>query len=309
MRAPDYATASIAQGSASFAAAARLLPAAVRGDVMRLYAWCRLCDDVIDDQERGHVASFADGTSTAARLTRLREKTAAALAGVATGEAEFDGFGEVARRHGITARLADDHLDGFAADVAGTHYATLDDLIFYCYGVAGSVGVMMALILGVSPHDADTIDRAADLGLAFQMTNIARDVVADAQIGRLYLPGEWLAAEGIAATPAAILDAANAEGVFAATARLVNAAEPYYRSASVGVSRLPPRTALAIAAAQRIYRAIGLRRVAVGPAGLASRVGTTRGEKLALMAKAALAARRRTPAVDRAGLWVRPPRP
>ncbi|GAB5375128.1 MAG: hypothetical protein AcusKO_15900 [Acuticoccus sp.] len=201
--------------------------------------------------------------------------------------------------------------DGFAMDVAGTRYRSLADLCAYCYGVAGAVGVMMALILGVPRADADTLDRAADLGLAFQMTNIARDVVADAAIGRIYLPTDWLAAEGIAADPAVLGDPANAAPVFRVAARLVAAAEPYYRSARVGTDRLPPRTAWGIMAAQRIYRAIGTRRVAAGPPGLATRVGTSRAEKAALIAGAGFAAVSRRPAaaVGREGLWQRPPRP
>jgi len=300
---------SIEKGSQSFAAAARLFPPDTRDDVARLYAWCRHADDVIDGQDHGHgERPVAD---PAAALATLREKTAAALAGAPTGEAVFDGFGHVARTHGISPPLANDLLDGFARDVAGETYPTLDALAAYAYGVAGSVGVMMALVLGVAPGDRDTLDRASDLGLAFQMTNIARDVVADANAGRVYLPADWLAAEGLAPDPAGIADPANAAGVFRVAARLIEAAEPYYRSAEVGMSRLPLRAAWAIAAAARVYRAIGTRRLAAGPAGLATRASTSRRTKAALVAAGGLAALRRSKvrAVDRTGLWTRPPRP
>lgn len=303
-----YARESIARGSKSFAAASRLLPADVRDDVVRLYAWCRAADDLIDGQVLGHGESVVE--DPAGCLAYLRAATDDALAGRPTGEAAFDGFGAVARRHGISPALAHDLLDGFAMDVDGRLYATEDELAAYCYGVAGAVGVMMALVIGVAPDEDDTLDRACDLGLAFQMTNIARDVVADARTGRVYLPTRWLAEAGVAPTAEAVADPANAEAVFRVTARLVRAADRYYGSARVGIARLPFRAAWAIASASAVYRAIGTRRRSAGPAGLARRVGTGPTSKAGLIAKAAviagLPAPRRT---ARDGLWTRPARP
>ncbi|MEM8663801.1 MAG: phytoene/squalene synthase family protein [Pseudomonadota bacterium] len=295
-------------GSQSFAAAAKLLPANVRDDVVRLYAWCRHCDDVIDGQVLGHGERVVPDPARA--LERLTERTNAALAGTLSGDPVFDGFGIVAREHGITSPLAHDLLGGFAEDVAEARYETFDDLCRYCYGVAGAVGVMMALVLDVPPGDTDTLDRACDLGLAFQMTNIARDVVADARIGRVYLPAKWLIEAGVDPTPQAVGDTRNKERVFAATVRLVEAAEPYYASAEVGVARLPFRTAWAIAAAGRVYRAIGRRRRASGAGGLAVRARTTATHKALLIARAGLtAATRRDRKTPRDSLWQRPPRP
>lgn len=304
-----YARESIAKGSRSFAAASRLLPPAVRDDVARLYAWCRHADDLIDGQVLGHGERAVPDPDV--RLARLRALTDAALAGERTGEPVFDGFGEVAARHGITRPLAHDLLDGFAMDVEGRRYATEDDLAAYCYGVAGAVGVMMALVIGVSARDADTLDRACDLGLAFQMTNIARDVVADARTGRVYLPTEWLAAEDVEPIPAAVADPANAAAVWRATDRLVSAADRYYASARVGIARLPFRTAWAIASASAVYRAIGTRRRTAGPEGLAARVSTSGALKARLIASSAVAAARpwNGAAAARDGLWTRPARP
>ncbi|MEM6849566.1 MAG: phytoene/squalene synthase family protein, partial [Pseudomonadota bacterium] len=269
-----YAHESIASGSKSFAAASRLLPPAVRDDVARLYAWCRYCDDVIDGQVLGHGERQVN--DPAGKLATLRSRTADALAGRADGAGDgastvFEGFGVVARRHGITAPLAHDLLDGFAMDVNGERYATIHDLAAYCYGVAGAVGVMMALVVGVRPDDADTLDRACDLGLAFQMTNIARDVVADARTGRVYLPEDWLQDAGSDAVPAKVADPSNAGKVWQVADRLVAAADAYYQSAEVGIARLPFRTAWAVASAGAVYRAIGLERRRAGPSGLAVR--------------------------------------
>ncbi|MEM9222252.1 MAG: phytoene/squalene synthase family protein [Pseudomonadota bacterium] len=305
-----YARAAIANGSRSFAAASRLLPGAVRDDVARLYAWCRHCDDVIDGQVLGHgERQVEDG---AGKLAELRSLTEAALTGTPTGQPVFDGFGDVCATHGITPRLAGDLLDGFALDVEGARYDTFDDLCRYCYGVAGAVGVMMGLVIGVPRDETCTLDRACDLGLAFQMTNIARDVVADAKAGRVYLPAQWLEEVEVEATPSALLSAENQDAVWRVSARLVETAEAYYLSANVGVARLPFRTAWAIASAGKIYRAIGSRRRAAGPERLGERVATNSGQKIVILATSALSAARRDgrgAAPSRTGLWQRPPRP
>lgn len=303
-----YAKASIAEGSKSFAAASRLLPADLRDDVARLYAWCRHADDVIDGQVLGHAETVVE--DPAACLASLIAQTDAALAGTRTGDPVFDGFGDVAHRRGIAPALAHDHLSGFAMDVDGTTYATLDDLTAYCYGVAGSVGVMMALTIGVSPHDEDTLDRACDLGLAFQMTNIARDVAADARIGRVYLPQDMLRTKGLDGSAASIIDPANAEAVFQVVTALLDQADVYYRSAEVGVRRLPFRVAWAIASARSVYRAIGARRRAAGAAGLGARVTTSAVHKARLVAVSLplRPARKGAPLVEtpRGPLWQRP---
>ena len=305
-----YAKASIANGSQSFAAASRLLPSGVREDVARLYAWCRYADDLIDGQDHGHGAAAVDDAD--ARLAELRERTDAALAGKMTGDPIFDGFGQVAARRGITKPLAHDLLDGFQMDVTARHYETVDDLCEYCYGVAGAVGVMMGLTIGVDADDADTLDRACDLGLAFQMTNIARDNVADATVGRVYLPAAWLAEEGLPSCATAIADPDNAAAVHRVVTRLVAEADAYYASASVGVRRLPFRVAWAIASAGGVYRAIGKRRVTWGAVRIAERARTTKAEKLGLIARASLTAARtseRGLPLARYGLWQRPSRP
>src|SRR5207253_1896263 len=157
----------IAVGSKSFAAAARLFDADVRRSVLMLYAWCRHCDDTIDGQELGFNTHQVD--DAAGQLARLAELTRRAYAGEPMHDPAFAAFQEVALRHAIDPRFAFDHLAGFAMDVDEAHYETIDDLLRYCYHVAGVVGLMMASIMGV--HDAATLDHACDLGLAFQLTN------------------------------------------------------------------------------------------------------------------------------------------
>ena len=196
-------------------------------------------------------------------------------------------------------------MQGFRMDVEGRVYRTLEDTLLYAYHVAGVVGVMMAQVMGV--RDIATLRRASDLGLALQLTNIARDVIEDAKGGRVYLPAEWLGTA--AGNPAAVADPAARAVVFAATERLLAEAEPYYASARWGLKALGFRSAWAVAAAHGVYRQIGLRVRAAGPAGMDRRATTGAATKLALVLRGGLVAARAVSLdswrhePDRSALW------
>ena len=296
------------EGSKSFAAAARLLPKEVRVSAYLLYAWCRRCDDVIDGQEFGRDVR-EDPRSPQERLAWLRQETARALAGEAVEEPVFRALGLVAQRHDLSPALPFDLIEGFAMDVAARRYDTLEDILSYCYHVAGVVGVMMAHVMGA--RDEDTLNRAADLGIAFQLTNIARDVVADAQIGRVYLPMTWLAQDGL--SPQSLADPRQRAALARVVARLLDVAEPFYASARVGVDRLDPRSAWGIATALRVYRDIGIKVRRRGQSAWDGRISTSRKRKLYRAAgglkdvvRRALPWPRSGLLLDRRGLWTRP---
>ena len=256
-RVVEYSRDLIEKGSKSFAGAARLFDGDTRASAYMLYAWCRHADDEIDGQELGHAPACGSPAATDEphmRLARLRRRTERALAGEAE-EPVYEALARVVSKHGIPPRHPLELIEGFAMDVEGRRYDTLEDTCSYCYHVAGVVGVMMAMIMGV--RDRETLNRACDLGIAFQLTNIARDVVPDAEAGRLYLPADWLAEAGIPATPRDVADPANRAAVFKVAERLLNEAERYYVSARHGLPALPIRAAWAIAAARRVYRDIG----------------------------------------------------
>jgi phytoene synthase len=249
----------IRKGSRSFAAAAMLFDPATRASAYLLYAWCRHCDDEIDGQDLGHApapgAAQADQSpaARAARLEDLRRQTLSALAGEPQSHEVFIAFQRVAREHRIPARHALELLAGFEMDVNERRYGTLDETLLYCYRVAGVVGVMMACVMGV--RDRAVLLRAADLGIAFQLTNIARDVVDDARNDRCYLPADWLREAGIRV--AELADPARRPAVAAVVRRLLDEADRYYASATEGLRSLPFRSAWAIATALGVYRDIG----------------------------------------------------
>jgi len=270
----------IQKGSRSFAAAAALFDAQTRADAEMLYAWCRYCDDVVDGQDLGHGMTVLDPAEAQRRLESLYAKTRAALAGQPVSDPEFAAFQKVAQRRQIPERYAIDLIDGFAMDVAARRYGTIEDTLDYCYHVAGVVGVMMALVMGVKPDDLATLRRAQDLGLAFQLTNISRDVVEDAQNDRVYLPSAWLAEAGLKDDPATVRDPVNRAAVFRVTARLLERAEPYYASAVAGLPSLPFRCAWAIGAARGVYRQIGVEVGKLGPKAWDERVSTSTAQKV-----------------------------
>lgn len=297
--------AAIAQGSQSFAAAARLFDKATRDDAVMLYAWCRHCDDVVDGQTLGHDQATDFRLGQQARLETLRRQTASALAGEPTSDPTFEALRRVVERHQIPPRHPQELLAGFEMDVAERHYATIEDTLDYCYHVAGVVGVMMAMIMGA--RDAKVLDRASDLGLAFQLTNIARDVIDDARVGRVYVPDDILARHGLSRIDAD--DPGQRPALHAAALELLELAERYYASAYLGMAALPARSAWAIAAARRVYRAIGSKLRAGGPKAWNARVSTTSLEKAGLLALSlgdVAVTRIVKPVVTREGLWQRP---
>ena len=292
----------IARGSQSFAAASRLFEPVVRDRAWLLYAWCRAADDLTDGQELGHNAKARH--DPVAAHAQLEELTTAALDGEGSVPLPFAALRIVARETHLPHSLIPDHLAGFALDASGWRPRDADDLLQYCYHVAGSVGCMMAVIMGINPADEDTLDRACDLGLAFQLANIARDLVADAEAGRCYIPAQWLAELGL--SEAAIVDPANRPILAAIAARLVAMTQPYRASARIGAARLPLRSRLAVLAADAIYGAIGEKVARLGPRAWDGRTRIGKFGKLGFFARALIRSAREPEFVPRTNLWTRP---
>lgn len=293
---------SIARGSKSFRFASQIFDLETRERSWLLYAWCRACDDITDGQTLGHDARTPDNPEE--RIAFIRAKTDAALRGEHVGLVPFDALATVASETGIPANLPHDHLAGFARDAMGWSPRTEDDLLSYCYQVAGAVGVMMAHVMGVPESDRDTLDRASDLGIAFQLANIARDIVDDARVGRSYLPSEWLEAEGLRG--ADISDPAHRPAMARITLRLAELAEVYRRSSKVGAARLPFRSRWAVLSAAGIYGEVATRAVTLGQRAWDRRISISKAEKFALVIEAFGEALMPALKVSRAGLWTRP---
>lgn len=278
----------IQQGSKSFRAASRLFDPLTRERAWLLYCWCRHCDDVSDGQEYGR------GQGGRGDVAALVDKTRRAAAGEDVPELPFRALAQLMSERPIPQRLLEDHLRGFTLDDEGWQPRTEADLIQYCYHVAGAVGCMMAIVMGVAADDEETLARASDLGIAFQLSNIARDIREDAEAGRCYLPLEWMAEHGV--ERATLFAPENAAALTAMAGRLVASMEQYEASARRGVPRLPFRSRLAVLSALRIYGAIGRRVERLGRTAWDQRVSVGKLRKLAFVvpsAAEALAAGRR----------------
>ncbi len=276
----EFGHASIKKGSKSFALASRVLPSELRDDASMLYAWCRYADDLIDGQIMGHdqIADYRVGQD--ARLEQLRNDTEKALNGEPTDNPVFAGLARVVETHEIDHKHPFELIRGFEMDVSERIYMTVDDILDYSYHVAGVVGVMMANIMGV--RDTATLDRASDLGIAFQLTNIARDVVDDAQADRVFVPQDLLNKYGAPLGAYELAKDENWPAAYKAACEQLNIAEGYYKSAKVGIKELPFRCAWAISAALSVYREIGETLRIRGPEAWKQRVSASNGRKMAL---------------------------
>jgi phytoene synthase len=225
----------------NFAWAARFLPRAVRHDCARLYAACRTVDDIADRPDPE--ASTVPAMRLAAIAHDLGRE--GAIEPAAT-------FNALARERGLDLEAARQLVDGVAQDVGDVRIADEAELLGYAHAVAGTVGLMMCDVLGVENPAARP--HAAALGIAMQLTNIARDVDEDARLGRRYLPATW-----IDASPAALVapDVRTRELGRAAVARLLDRAEAFYDSGLAGLDHLPARVRPGIGVAAALYRGIG----------------------------------------------------
>lgn len=264
----------LARGSKSFSAAATMLPKRVRDAAAVLYAFCRVADDAVD---------LSDDVD---RVRDLRRRLRRVYTRSGLDTPVERAFSDLVTKHHLPMAVFSALLEGFDWDAAGRRYETLSDTLSYGARVASTVGAAMTAIMGSrEPH---MVARACDLGLAMQLTNIARDVGEDALAGRLYLPAEWLREEGV--DPQAFLRAPSPEpGVRRAVLRLLDAADEIYERADAGISGLPSDVRPAIFAARYVYADIGRVIRANGGDSVTTRAVVSGPRKVALMGRALVA--------------------
>ncbi|WP_106478429.1 phytoene/squalene synthase family protein [Phytohalomonas tamaricis] len=243
----------LAKHGKSFWFASRFMDKRDARDAAQLYMVCRELDDLAD-QEMPDPAMNAQARQ---RLSTIRQQLIAGHGSDVTANYLID----LAERRGLDLQAAVALIDALISDVDRPACIESDaELLDYCYGVAGTVGVMMCPVLGAPPR---AVPHAIDLGIAMQMTNIARDVLEDATQGRRYIPGSWLggrSAARLARCHAENCDNAEDRDTTArAVERLLDHAERYYRSAADGFAYIPPKNRTAIRIAAEVYRGIGQR--------------------------------------------------
>ena len=240
--APDHAEAVLAQHSHTFRWAARLIPKRARHDLAVLYAFCRFVDDLVDEATLDSVMH----QDVLGLRTDLRRGS--------SDVGPVQAFLVMAQRTGMPMTYAHELADGVVSDIGSVQVASLDDLLRYCYRVASTVGLMICHLLQVQAPEARAF--AIDLGLAMQLTNIARDVVEDFHQDRIYLPAHMVAPVRLA--PAILhADPEARHEVYQAILRLLEVASRYYRSADRGMRYLPWWARWGILTASRSYEGIG----------------------------------------------------
>lgn len=261
-------------GSKSFFAASVLLPPRVRETATVLYAFCRLADDSVDlsGAPEDAIATLSARLDGIYARTPIDHPVDRALSVVVHG-------------HALPRVFFDALLDGLAWDAGGRNYRTLSELIDYSARVAGTVGALMTLLMG--GRHPDVLARACDLGVAMQLTNIARDVGEDARAGRIYLPLDWLAEADL--DPDSLLDDPVCDARLARIVqRLLEEAARLYRRSEGGIAHLPIGCRPAIHAARLIYAEIGVGLAANGYDSISRRTVVPRARKVALLARAVL---------------------
>jgi len=268
----DACVAMMKGGSKTFFAASRLLPPRIRTAAIALYAFCRVADDLVDEAPAGE-----------APLAVLNHRLDMIYAGTPQDHVEDHALHLVVQQYQLPRHLLDALIEGFAWDSAGRIYNSIEEVHDYAARVAGSVGAMMCWIMGL--QNIETLERACEMGVAMQLTNIARDVGADAALGRSYLPRRWLIEAGVQPEEW-LANPESSAGIQIVVARLLTEADRLYKQSQHGIAALPPDCRAAILAASMIYREIGvqLRREGLDSVHHRTVVSTTR--KLVLLASA-----------------------
>ncbi len=272
----EYCREAIRHGSLSFHAASKLLPARVRDPALALYAFCRLADDEVD-LKKDKVGS----------VLRLRDRLDLVYEGRPRNAPTDRAFAAIVDAFEMPRALPDALLEGLAWDAEGRRYQTLSEVRDYSARVASAVGAMMCVLMRV--RDADALARACDLGVAMQLTNIARDVGEDALEGRIYLPLDWLEEAGLDVD--AFLAAPRSTKALRSMVKslVMDANRLYYRS-EAGVCALPAACRPGIFGARFIYAGIGVQLREMEYDSISTRARTSKLQKLGWLGQSMLRA-------------------
>ena len=229
-------TYSIKSEGKSFYWASFFLPKKNRIAASRLYSICRYLDDVADNSK----------LDTSSQIKNIFNQIK---------ENESSEINIFFKKNNINLGILKDLIDGLISDQQNVRVTDEKELIDYSYKVAGTVGLMMLPI--INTKDAEARKHAIDLGIAMQLTNIARDVYEDAKMNRLYLPKEWLGQVSTSDLIDNKLDDQKKRLIELSIKNLIELSDKFYANGFSGMKFIPLRTRLAIFFAAKIYKGIG----------------------------------------------------
>jgi phytoene synthase len=223
----------------SFYFAGLLLDKQTLHDASVLYAFCRQLDDAADIEDMSEKSAKLQQLITDYRTDHSQNEINIA-------------FKELKKQYQLNSQFIDDLILGVSSDLQFKQPKDLKELIFYSYQVAGTVGGLMARILGATNEKAWRF--AIDLGIGMQLTNISRDVKEDALNNRIYLPQDQLGSDIDATT---ILNPEHKTKVYNVTKEILNTADKYYQSGFSGIYYIPKKNKFSILIAGMLYQSIG----------------------------------------------------
>jgi len=206
-----------------------------------IYGWFQFCHDVIVDEKSNQ------------KLKDLVQLTNDCYAGKKMESLVYVAFQNVTHQYQIPIDYPLEVLEGLAMEGRNETYENINQLLVYCYRVAGTVGLMMSHVMGISNEKA--LLHAASLGKAIQLTNLSRDVGADAARGRVYLPQDWM--EEVGLDKASLTNPDSHEKTAIVVKRVLLIADILYQSGNKALAYLPFRSACAIASAKEVHAEIG----------------------------------------------------
>jgi len=224
----------LAQFAKSFNWAGFFLPKSIYQDCSKLYAFCRVLDDLVDEKTNLELREQRfDEITNIYKKTYELDNNDRKILNQNEHELIVNDMIELAYNNNIKRIILDDLIEGVGSDLKQKVYLrSVKDLLVYSYRVAGTVGLMMAKILNV--NDTRSLKGAIDLGIAMQLTNIARDVIEDKKMNRQYIKPDF---ENIEAT--------------------LKLADMFYESSYTSIKKIPFKYRFAIIVARRVYRQIG----------------------------------------------------
>ena len=258
------------KGSVTFYLASRLFPKKERSKIEEMYNFFRILDDIVDETKGESATLMLDSLMAQIESAEKHHSDASLKKRHGSSEKESSsnwGAGYEKSSAALLSLIDDDvplinireFLQGMRSDIAFEAIKNEDELLKYCYRVAGVVGVIFCRTMGIA--DAERLQRASHLGIAMQLTNIARDIQEDRENCRRYLPRSWFDEKNIPLDRDGFWDEANPrhrQKVASLVSRLIKIAERYYQSGFTGIAQLPLILQPAIYAAAVWYREIGV---------------------------------------------------
>lgn len=236
----------IEANSKSFAFASKFLNRETKKSVVALYAFCRMVDDIVDE-------STSDPHVTDEILNQLMYIIDQLYYEDVSDDPVLIALGDTIRKHNIPKQYIHDLIEGVRMDLFKKEYSNFQELYLYSYRVASTVGLMMTHIFMENPS-ISTLKKAEKMGIAMQLTNILRDIKEDHQMGRIYIPQDWLQIWDV--------DTIDFEGdvVDGNLKRLIeymiSVARKYYLKGFDGVKDLPAGADFVVALSGQIYSGI-----------------------------------------------------